>query len=104
MSDLISRQEAIEHFRRAIEASDTNGEYNTGYADGMKFCVEFIRVLPSAEPERKKGEWMEHYSHEDGERDGVTCSECGTHYYFGGQLMNFCPNCGSYNGGGENVP
>ena len=55
--------------------------------------VDAVQVLPSAE--RKKGEWLEHYSHEDGEKDGVECSKCRTHYYFGGQLMNFCPNCGA---------
>lgn len=56
---------------------------------------DMVSMLPSAQPERKKGKWMKHYSHEDGERDGVECSECRTHFYSGGQLMNFCPNCGA---------
>lgn len=54
-----------------------------------------VHDAPTIESERKTGTWYEHYSHEDGERDGVRCSECGTHYYFGGQLMNYCPNCGA---------
>lgn len=52
-----------------------------------------LENAPTIEP--KRGTWYERYSHEDGERDGVRCSECGTYYYFGGQLMNYCPNCGA---------
>jgi formate-dependent nitrite reductase cytochrome c552 subunit len=59
------------------------------------------QVVEELKAERKMGEWLEHYSHEDGERDGVYCSECHEHYYFGGSLMKYCPNCGSYNGGDE---
>lgn len=80
--DLISRQavlDFIDSMRELVE----NGRRMILQAD----------TLPPAE--RKKGEWLEHYSHEDGERDGVECSKCRTHYYFGGQLMNFCPNCGA---------
>lgn len=70
-------------------ADDLYEAYSDGFADGYK------QGMKDAQPERKRGEWLEHYSHEDGERDGVWCSECREHYYFGGQLMNFCPNCGA---------
>ena len=51
--DLISRAEVVEHFRRLKEASETNGQYNEGFVDGLDFCITFISTLPSAEPERK---------------------------------------------------
>lgn len=89
MDDLISRQAAIDAVNHICPV-DT--EYDCTLLDRVDVrCV--LLDLPSAE--RKKGEWLEHYSHEDGERDGVECSKCRTHYYFGGQLMNFCPNCGA---------
>ena len=49
---------------------------------------------PTIDLRRKKGKWLDNFSNEDGERDGVRCSECKTHFYFGGQFMNYCPNCG----------
>lgn len=75
-------------------------ELDINLTDGAKqikdaMWVGYRKGKQDAQPERKKGRWAEHYSHEDGERDGVECSECRTHYYFGGQLMNYCPNCGA---------
>ena len=61
-------------------------------------------VLEYSEPKRKKGKWID-----DGTELGCCCSECGTTLddYFDGSLHeiclskipNFCPSCGSYNGG-----
>jgi len=108
--DLISRQAAIEVLSldkellsRALDDMDVVGTDREKYSWGLGLIESYIsdmKDLPSAQPKRKKGQWCEHYSHEDGERDGVQCSECGTHYYFGGQLMNFCPNCGARMDGG----
>ena len=56
--------------------------------------------LPSAEPERKKGEWIPH----PGDDDWDVCSACGTgckrrEHNTGGWWReynyNFCPNCGA---------
>jgi len=66
----------------------------SSYSDKL-WRAAYERGKAEAQPQRMRGRWMEHYSHEDGERDGVECSECRTHFYFGGQLMNFCPNCGA---------
>ena len=54
--------------------------------------------------ERKKGKWID-----DGTELGCCCSECGVtldDYFYGAlyevrldKIPNFCPNCGSYNGG-----
>ena len=52
--------------------------------------------MPSAQPERKKGRWINrslNILYPEFER--YTCSVCGKHSY----NYDFCPNCGSYNGG-----
>ena len=66
-------------------------------------CEKNLNELPSAESERKKGRWQitDAYPH------NVYCPEC--HVKFaqtnwavwedGSLPRNFCPNCGSYNGG-----
>lgn len=98
------RQNDVDRIVLALVEEGQNNSEKYGFNLGkvMRFTPmqvgEIISNI-SIEPERKMGRWAEHYSHEDGERDGVECSECRTHYYFGGQLMNYCPNCGAYMGG-----
>lgn len=93
MSDLISRQDAI----------DALGEEPLVWYDGEDEIAErnqwrrdkaAIESLPSAEP-RKKGKWI------DSRDVSWMCSECGKwlDVLQGDVKMNFCPNCGSYNGG-----
>ncbi len=101
MSDLISRKDAIEAldfeivhmmvFSNDDEKNITNpfAQYNKGLEDGIKA----IRALPSAEPERKKGKWIE-----DETGYGYwTCSRCGfvTEASAANILYHFCPNCGA---------
>ena len=84
MSDLISRQEAID----AIEITPFDD-----YGDYMR-ARELIEKLPSAKPVRY-GKWMEIIEvNELGEpyQSGVYCSECGhTDCY----EPNYCPDCGA---------
>ena len=52
-----------------------------------------VMVLPSAQPERKKGEWIEN--------SPVTekCDQCGYAIKdWDWHRFNYCPNCGGYNG------
>ena len=61
--------------------------------------MKLLDALPSAQPERKKGEWQitDAYPH------NVYCSECHTRFaqthwsvWEDGSLpRNFCPNCGA---------
>ena len=52
-------------------------------------CVDCLKDLPPAEPERKKGSWIE-------EDDGlVICPECGEEYNWIVYRANFCENCGA---------
>lgn len=64
--------------------------------DDYRGIMEYIDEVPSAEPERKKGKWINrslNILYPEWER--YTCSACGKHSY----NYDFCPNCGSYNGG-----
>ena len=90
-NDCISRQAAIEainsHFGFNIEE-----EYGSA-------VQEVINGLPSAQPERKKGEWQER---EDYNGDPCyTCTCCGESWYTVSgnnpydEGVNFCPNCGA---------
>lgn len=55
-------------------------------------CVSIIEELPSAQPERKKGRWIDMDDH-------VMCSCCGAAHY--GVDRNYCPNCGADMRGGQ---
>lgn len=88
MSDLISRRAAIEAFMKAT-------------ADGDKFewCEYVLKQLPSAQPERKTGQWIEQNNHDWEYSREYRCSECGKHRLVTipkGWNWNYCPNCGAY--------
>ena len=102
MQDLISRQAAID----AIRASTSK---YTGFMEMEMYtdddAVEAIINLPSAQPERKTGKWIERkhgywsFVNDKGERDGwipsYECSECGSGGWRNPEVMNFCPSCGA---------
>lgn len=94
MSDLISRQDAIDEIREVYEY-----EFPTASGEFDEFVVSIIpnilRNLPSEEPEKKNGKWIkEDRGHV--EYTGV-CSECGfsSIWYDTQEYFNFCPNCGA---------
>ena len=72
MVDLISRQDALECVSYDVE-----------------YTILRLKNLPSAEPERKKGEWID-----DGDPLTFKCDKCG---YLVARYnnTNFCPNCGA---------
>ena len=81
MDDLISRQAAID----AIMGEPTDAHYPSWYA-------ERLEQLPSAQPERKKGKWINrslNILYPEWER--YTCSVCGEH----SNRYDYCPNCGA---------
>lgn len=78
MSDLISRQAALE----VINGIDS-------------YFAKYIDAIPAADVvERKTGKWLW--------LDGVRCSNCNHKFQTTG-LTSYCPNCGSYNGGENEV-
>ena len=97
-SDTISRQAAIDAADKIIER-DTSG--SNAVVNAMIAWSEYIRVLPSAQPERKKGKWIiKETAYEDEE---AKCSCCGFETLVnqpgnGLHMVNdlhFCPNCGA---------
>ena len=97
MSDLIQRQDAANLLYKML-ADD--------YVDGYAY-LEQLRLLPSAEPERKKGKWIDEKINSYTSR--TYCSECGSSApfvyesddYYGNHAhgetakTKFCPNCGA---------
>lgn len=90
-NDLISRQAVL----------DLAYPYGNGL-EPEGFCVEVedILSLPSAQPERKKGQWLW-----DKDETYYRCSECGhlayeTLYCMDGTYA-YCPFCGAKMEGGE---
>ena len=91
MSDLIERQAAIDVLREAYwDKNIQSAKDDPCIVDAMTdWAIRQIKVLPSTQPERKKGKWI-----------NGTCNQCGSHapywpmastYY----RSNFCPNCGA---------
>ena len=87
VEDCISRQAAIDAAFSLCEDCDSGycGSCRVNYP-GEKDVIKVIRNLPSAQPERKKGRWIDMDDH-------VMCSCCGATHY--GSDKNFCPNCGA---------
>ena len=50
MNDLIDRQAAIDHWRSMIDATDEGDKYDTGFDDGLEFCISDLSTMPSAQP------------------------------------------------------
>lgn len=92
MSDLIDREKAIDAISKLPVKID-----NLGYTWMIAIDVlKQIDDIPSVEPERKKGRWIE-----DETGYGYwTCSRCGfvTEASAANILYHFCPNCGAKNG------
>ena len=92
-TDMISRRAALGCFHDWI---DKHGDIHT--PDEMPEYRE-IEALPSAQPMRKKGKWQ--WSED---MMCFICSECKSGWkeqptLMGKPLYEWCPVCGSYNGG-----
>lgn len=93
--DTISRQAAIDAIVNTptdVYSHDRIVSVLDGAAFRQNEIIDIINALPSVEPERKQGRWIEHYG-------DSKCSECG--YVLKIYDTNYCPDCGSYNGGGR---
>ena len=92
--DCISRQSAIEAY----------GDWyvEEGTAEGFIGTVkQLLEGLPSAQPKRKKGEWVDNEtSFADGVRQTCTCSVCGLRSVR--PLGQFCRWCGADMRGEQN--
>lgn len=100
MSDLIRRDDVLEAFNRLCGICGKKNENNGAMcrACSLDDAIDIVEDTPTAEP--KVGKWkpFKWYfnAHHDSWTDEVKCSECGK---MGDDDFNFCPYCGSYNGG-----
>ena len=100
MSDLIDRDAALNQII-AVDISIIPYAKAREYVNELKnYVIKIIETLPSAESERKKGEWIK----EDlsgyltpGGNSIYHCSECGHKEgpWPHPRLTNFCPSCGA---------
>lgn len=95
MDDLISRQDAIDALYNASEDLSDN-MWSANFGITCEKMVEILNNLPSANP--PQGEWVlcEEQKHVE---LMYYCSECGFIAWGEYEKTNYCPNCGSYNGG-----
>ena len=89
MRDLIDRQAAIEAIDAVFPVDPTMSEYVRGITCGAALAKTYIKQLPSAQPERPKGKWVEK-PHVYGV---AYCSLCD--YELHTNDTNFCPHCGA---------
>lgn len=95
VDDLISRQAAIDALGEKPLAW-TEGEYELGLQNQWQSDVDALNGLPSAQPERKTGRWIDEAY--DPFIISGRCSVCGweAHLYEDDVVgMNYCPNCGA---------
>ena len=95
---LISKNKVLSYLNDLwYSCSDPEGNKPTLKGEtAIEWAIDDIKEMPSAQPERKKGKWINrslNILYPEFER--YTCSVCGKHSY----SYDFCPNCGSYNGG-----
>ena len=90
--DTISRQRAIDAFDCSVGGVPVESvKYVSEYADKM---MSRIKALPSAQPERKKGKWVNCYT--DGFGNMCKCSECGAMIDIQEKSRSFfCYHCGA---------
>lgn len=113
--DMISRQEAIDELESYGEFIAINiiKELPTAQPEPSQIARDIATIIENeqdmrvilAQPQRRRGRWeiTDAYPH------NVYCSECHkrfaqTHWAVwedGSLPRNYCPNCGSYNGGEE---
>lgn len=97
-TDCISRQAAIDYFVINVGFHDEDGYPIEDTDELRKIWTEYFDGIPSAEP--KMGKWIKTA------RWGRVyyCDQCRNYLDFDGVnagrgSTNYCPNCGSYNGG-----
>ena len=88
MSDPIDRQAAIDALAKFVPYSICD-ESTESYTNGLTDAYNLILQLPSAQTERKKGEWKYEGC------DTYSCPFCGDTHVDDGDVYYFCKVCGA---------
>ena len=122
--DTVYRDDVIEKIYQALR-TPLPDYHKDPFHDSMSVAIAMANELPSAQPERKTGQWLAveydnnaqphimlakpmHEEADDiSDNPSVHCSVCGKNALFNGWsekyvLSNFCPNCGADMRGGIN--
>ena len=99
--DCISRQQAINKFKPWLEVKG----YGWGELNMLRAVINELENIPSVQPERPKGEWIQKPRYEDDEypdvQPNLKCPFCG--YEIGWcDMGNYCARCGADLRGDEN--
>ena len=85
---IIYAEDAIE----ALTEIENHFVFEDGHDHLLRWAKNTITALPSAQPERTKGHWIDTGS-------GQECSECGEVQYGYDNFRYYCAKCGSDNRG-----
>lgn len=87
VGDMISRQAAIDAIVNRTVTVSTDEQWLSGHAKCELEIIDIINSLPSAQPERKAGEWT----------DDNACPFCGFQPWYERDIhtLSYCPNCGA---------
>ena len=91
MKDIIYRQDAIKELESEKDKK-AKGDIAVFYNKIIENDIEKLRKLPSAQPEQKRGKWIDYAN------SHCECSVCHTEWsYFQNEVecFEFCPNCGA---------
>lgn len=91
-NDAISRKEVHRQINKWVASGESENDLGSLH--------NRIRALPPVTLQLKTGHWV----FVDKAKEHAHCSECdyGNVDLLDGRPHNYCPNCGSYNGGGNN--
>ena len=101
MSDLIDRDALMKEFQTFVRRSN-NHDY--ALVPTWNDAVSLVGSMPSAEPERKKGKWIDYDAEDINDYpieawQSCRCTSCGkwhtTPYKYNFDQYPFCPNCGA---------
>ena len=90
----ISGSKSIEELTEECEVYQSD---NRCYSGGVYGAIRAIKALPTIQPERAKGEWINtNPEYKNGfYNNSYYCSECHDYYTTSPYEMKFCPNCGA---------
>lgn len=89
------------HDIRLIDANTLRKDIHTSYSDDLGI-LEHIDNAPTIDAQPvKHGNWILHFDDLFPEESTIECNVCHEHSPADMPHDNFCPACGSYNGGDE---